>query len=111
MVLICPTGQSTAFLGGQLYGVRIYNGPLTAAEVDSVYSRRPILKGITGPGAGGFTLQGSTAYAGDLVTMKATSLSPPNWTPIQTNAVPIGSFSITIPQGADPHAFYRLMVP
>jgi hypothetical protein len=43
--------------------------------------------------------------------MKATSLSTPDWTPIQTNAVPIGSFSITLPQGADPHAFYRLMVP
>ena len=104
-------GATGGFFPGQLYDVRIYNGPLTAAQVDSVYSRRPILTGITGPGAGGFTIQGSTAYAGDLVTMKATNLSPPNWTPIQTNAVPIGSFSITIPQGADPHAFYRLMVP
>jgi uncharacterized repeat protein (TIGR02543 family) len=104
-------GVPGGFFTGQLYGVRIYNGPLTAAEVDSVYSRRPILTGITGPGPAGFTLQGSTAYAGDLVTMKATSLSPSNWTPVQTNAVPIGSFSITLPQGADPHAFYRLMVP
>ena len=102
-------GVPGGFFTGQLYGVRIYNGPLTAAEIDSVYSRRPILKGITGPGAGGFTIQGSTAYAGDLVTMKATNLSPPNWTPIQTNAVPIGSFSITLPQGADSQAFYRLM--
>ena len=50
------------------------------------------------------------AIAGDLVTLKATSLSPPDWTPIQTNLLPIGPFSITVPQtGA--RAFYQLMVP
>jgi hypothetical protein len=43
--------------------------------------------------------------------MKATSLNPSDWTPIQTNAFPIGTFSITIPQGVDPKAFYQLMVP
>jgi hypothetical protein len=97
------------FFPGQLYDVRMYSYSLSAAEVDSVYSRRPILTGITGPGTGGFTLHGSTANAGNLVTEKTTSLSPSNWTPIQTNPVPIGPFSITIPQGADPRAFYRLM--
>ena len=99
------------FFSGLMYDVRMYGYPLSAAEVDSVYSRRPILTGITGAGTAGFTIQGSTAYAGNLVTLKATNLSPPNWTPIQTNAVPIGTFSITIPLGLDPHAFYRLMVP
>ena len=94
-----------------MYDVRIYGYPLSVAEVDSVYTRRPILTGITGPGPGGFTLQGSTAYAGNLVTWKATNLSPPDWTPVQTNAVPIGTFSITIPLGTDPKAFYQLMVP
>ncbi|MCX6928418.1 MAG: autotransporter-associated beta strand repeat-containing protein [Verrucomicrobia bacterium] len=99
------------FFSGLMYDVRMYGYPLSAAEVDSVYSRRPILTGITGPGPAGFTLQGSTAYAGNLVTWKATNLSPPNWTPVQTNTVPIGTFSITIPLGADPKAFYQLMVP
>jgi autotransporter-associated beta strand protein len=97
------------FFPGQMYDVRMYSYPLSAAEVDSVYSRRPIITGITGPGTGGFTLSGSTAFAGHLVTLKATSLSTPVWTPIQTNAVPVGTFSITIPQGADPQAFYMLM--
>jgi autotransporter-associated beta strand protein len=99
------------FFPGQVYDVRMYGYPLSAAEVDSVYSRRPILTGITGAGTAGFTIQGSTAYAGNIVTMKATSLNPSDWTPIQTNAFPIGTFSITIPQGVDPKAFYQLMVP
>jgi hypothetical protein len=102
-------GVPGGFFTGQLYDVRIYNGPLTAAEVDIVYSRTPILTGITGPGPEGFTLQGSTAHAGNIVTWKATSLSTPDWTSIQTNAFPIGDFTITLPQGADPQAFYRLM--
>jgi len=97
------------FFPGQVYDVRMYGYPLSAAEVDSVYSRRPILTGITGAGTAGFTIQGRTAYAGNLVTLKATSLSTPDWMPIQTNAFPIGTFSITIPLGADPKAFYRLM--
>ena len=70
----------------------------------------PTVTGITGPVAGQFTIHGSTGIAGNVVTMMTTNLAPiVVWTPIQTNAVPGGTFSISVPQGTAPHAFYRLM--
>ena len=71
----------------------------------------PTITGITAsPGTGGFTIHGSADIAGNLVTEKTTSLATPvTWVPIQTNAVPGGAFSFTIPQGTDPQGFFRLM--
>jgi fibronectin-binding autotransporter adhesin len=70
----------------------------------------PTITGFTGPVAGAFTIRGSTDIAGALVTKKTTSLAAPiGWQSIQTNAVPGGPFSFTVPQGADTRAFYRLM--
>src|SRR5664280_2271323 len=62
-----------------------------------------------GPLAGQFTVNGSTDIAGNLVTEKTTSLAHANWQPYQTNLVPGGGFSFTIPLGTDPQAFFRLM--
>jgi CheY-like chemotaxis protein len=62
-----------------------------------------------GPLAGQFTVNGSTDIAGNLVTEKTTSLAHANWQPYQTNLVPGGGFSFTIPRGTDPQAFFRLM--
>ena len=70
----------------------------------------PTISRITGPAGGQFTLSGSTDVAGQLVTEKTTSLTPPViWTPMATNAVSGGAFSFPIPQGTESQAFYRLM--
>lgn len=55
-----------------------------------------------------FTLSGTTDIAGNVVTEKTTSLAPADWVPYQTNPVPGGPFSFTIPQPADSAAFFRL---
>ncbi len=70
----------------------------------------PTLTGMTGPVVGVFTINGSTDIAGNVVTLTTPSLSAPvTWTPLQTNAVPGGAFSFTVPQGAGPTKFYRLL--
>jgi len=72
----------------------------------------PTLSGITvGPEAGQFTVQLSTDSAGNVVTVMTPSLTPPIvWTPVQTNAVPGGAVSITLPQGTGQAAFFKLML-
>jgi hypothetical protein len=71
----------------------------------------PIILGFTaGPGAREFTITGGVSVAGSIVVEQTTSLAAPiTWEPIQTNAVPAGTYRITIPRGADAKAFYRLM--
>ena len=70
----------------------------------------PIISGMSISTNGLFIIQGTTDVAGSLVTEKATNLvTPIYWEKIQTNAVPGGAYSITIPQGADPRAYYRVM--
>ncbi|MCX6922968.1 MAG: Ig-like domain-containing protein, partial [Verrucomicrobia bacterium] len=71
---------------------------------------KPVISGITGPVAGQFTIQGTTAAAATLVTEMATNLAAPIfWVKIQTNAVPGGAYSITFPQGTGPSAYYRVL--
>jgi len=70
----------------------------------------PAITGFTGPVGGQFTFLGATDIAGNLVTVMTPSLTPPIvWTPIQTNAVPGGAFSIAILQGPGQAAFFKLM--
>jgi hypothetical protein len=97
-----------SFFPGLLYDVRMYSYPLTVTEVANLHTPGPDILSITGPVAGKFTISASANGAGNVVTWKATDLGLSDWTPIQTNAVVGGAFNITIPQGADPKAFYRL---
>ena len=61
------------------------------------------------PATGGFILSGNTDVAGTVVVWATTSLAPPVvWVTIQTNEVPGGGFSFTVP-GANAQAFYRFM--
>lgn len=69
----------------------------------------PTLISLTAsPSAGQLTVTGSTDISGSLVTEKTASLAPVDWQPGQTNSVPGGPFSLTIPMGAEPQAFFRL---
>jgi hypothetical protein len=72
--------------------------------------RNPALTGFKANPAGtGFILSGNTDVAGKVVVWATTSLAPPIiWVTIQTNEVPAGGFSITVP-GTNSQAFYRLM--
>jgi hypothetical protein len=70
----------------------------------------PVITGISNQGGGNFTISGTADKSGKVVLWKTTSLTPPAWTRIQTNDVSSGvSFSFSVPQGADPQAFFRLM--
>ena len=70
----------------------------------------PTLTGITGPVAGQFTFTGTSSGAGNIVTLMTTNLNPTIiWTPIQTNPVSAGAFSITVTNGLNAQAYYRLM--
>ncbi len=61
-----------------------------------------------GPGAGQLTVRGYTESAGNVVTERAISLtSPIVWTPVQTNAVPGGNYSFTVPKGGGAAAYFR----
>jgi hypothetical protein len=70
----------------------------------------PSITGFTtDPATGGFILSGNTDIAGNVVVWATTSLAPPiDWIAIQTNEVPSGGFSFTVP-GTNSQAFYRLM--
>jgi hypothetical protein len=70
----------------------------------------PSITGFTtDPATGGFTLSGNADIAGNVVVWATTSLAPPiDWIAIQTNEVPTGGFSFTVP-GTNSQAFYRLM--
>jgi hypothetical protein len=70
----------------------------------------PTITGFTtDPASGGFILSGNTDIAGNVVVWATTSLAPPiGWIVIQTNEVPGGGFSFTVP-GTNSQAFYRLM--
>jgi hypothetical protein len=60
-----------------------------------------------GPGSGQMTLRGYTDGAASVVTERTTSLALPiTWAPIQTNAVPGGNYSFTVPTSGTT-AFYR----
>ena len=73
-------------------------------------SPNPTITGFTGPVAGKFTIQGTTDIAGNVVTVRTPSLTPPIvWTPVQTNAVPGGVFGFQVPQGAGAAGFFRLL--
>jgi hypothetical protein len=65
----------------------------------------PTITGITGPVGGNLTISGF-ATPGNIVTWKATTLNPSDWTPIQTNAVS-GNYSIPVPMGTGPAGFFR----
>ena len=68
-----------------------------------------MLASFTGPVAGQFTVKGTAAAAGKLVTERATRLTPPvAWEAVQTNTIPAGAFSFTIPQAPHPAAFFRV---
>ena len=96
------TADEKSFLDGVIWNV--------VTSVNGVPVPTLTISRITGPAGGQFTLSGSTDKAGQVVTEKATSLTPPvSWTPMATNAVSGGAFSFPIPQGAEPQAFYRLM--
>lgn len=70
----------------------------------------PIITGISDPGTGNFTISGTANWSGEVVLLQTTGLTLPVWTPIQTNGVSAGvSFSFSVPQGADPQVFFRLM--
>ena len=58
--------------------------------------------------AGQFTVSGGTDIAGTLVTERTMSLALAAWQPCQTNPVPGGPFSITIPLATEPQVFFRL---
>jgi hypothetical protein len=70
----------------------------------------PSITGFTtDPATGGFILSGIADIAGNVVVWATTSLAPPiDWIAIQTNEVPTGGFSFTVP-GTNSQAFYRLM--
>ncbi|MBI4325721.1 MAG: Ig-like domain-containing protein [Chloroflexi bacterium] len=79
------------------------DGVLNAVQVRDL----SIIAVDAGPGAGQLTLRGYTESAGNIVTERATSLATPIvWTPIQTNAVPGGNYSFTVPT-AGAAAYYR----
>lgn len=87
-------------------------GAGTVTVTGTVTPPMPTIAGFaTGPGANEFTVQLSTDIAGNVITLMTTNLgaSPILWAPIQTNAVPGGVFSFTIPKGTNAAAFYRLM--
>jgi hypothetical protein len=70
----------------------------------------PVITGITHDGHGNFTISGTADRSGKVVLGKTASLTLPAWTAIQTNDVSAGvPFSFSVPQGADPGAFFRLM--
>jgi len=70
----------------------------------------PVITGITHDGHGTFTISGTADRSGKVVLGMTPSLTLPAWTPIQTNAVSAGvPFSFSVPQGADPQTFFRLM--
>ncbi len=61
------------------------------------------------PATKGFILSGYTGAAGTIVLWATASLAPPiTWVAIQTNGVPGGGFSFTVP-GTNSQAFYRFM--
>ena len=123
---ICQDRTSHGSWQGDIAEILIYDRALTTNEENQVgyylgtkygltttYTPAPptpTITGFTGPVAGQFTFTGTASGPGNIVTEKATSLTPPIiWVPIQTNAVSAGAFSIAIPQGAGSQAFYRLM--
>jgi len=60
------------------------------------------------PASVGFILSGYTDVAGRVVVWATTSLAPPTiWVTVQTNEVPGGGFSLTVP-GKASQAFYRI---
>ena len=63
----------------------------------------------TTPATNEFNLSGYTKVPGRVVVWATTSLAPPTiWVAVQTNDVPGGMFSFTVP-GGNSQAFYRLM--
>jgi autotransporter-associated beta strand protein len=105
-------GTTVDFSTPQIYTITAQDGSQQQYLVAVVFPSSPIptITGITGPVAGEFTIAGSTDIAGNVVVLMATNLVPlVTWTPIQTNAVSGGAFSIPVPQGSDSSAFYRLM--
>ncbi len=101
------TGKITV-VGSNTGGFRLPVNGVQVVDVGAV-PPTPTIEGFTGPVAGQFTFTGTASGPGSIVTECATSLDAPiTWVPIQTNAVSAGAFSIGIPQGANPQAFYRL---
>jgi hypothetical protein len=81
-----------------------------AQELKVTLPSAPVLIGITHDGQGTFTVSGTWEGSGEVLLWKSTSLTAPAWTPIQTNNVSSGApFSFSLPQEADPQAFFRLM--
>jgi hypothetical protein len=71
----------------------------------------PEVSGITTDGAGNVIIQGTTTGAW-VITEKTTNLAngPSGWTPVSTNQVTGGAFSVPIPMGTDTNAFFRVKV-
>lgn len=92
-------------------------GAVPGSSIDSGQDLRVavpelVVTGFTRSGSGAFSISGNTEVSGSLVTEKTTSLAPPpvSWTPIQTNVVPAGPFSFTIPFVTNICAFFRLLL-
>jgi hypothetical protein len=70
---------------------------------------RPTVSGITADGSGNVVISGTTTGT-SVITEKSTDLgaNPIVWTPVSTNAVTAGAFSVTNAIGADPKAFFRV---
>jgi hypothetical protein len=81
----------------------------TTIAPDALGEVRPVLTGITGPVSGYFILSGTAEGAGHVIVERSTSLGPPmNWTPVQTNSVAEGPFTVSIAPGPEAAAYFRL---
>jgi hypothetical protein len=64
---------------------------------------------LTGPVSGKFTMSGTAEMSGTFITERATKLAAPIvWTPVQTNTLPAGPFSLEIPQDGDGEGYFRV---
>ena len=69
----------------------------------------PFITGITADGLGNFVISGTADQNGKVVLWKSTGLAATGWLAAGTNAVTSGTtFTFTVPQGADPTAFFRM---
>lgn len=79
---------------------------------DAMVEAKAIRFTLTGPTAGQFTITVTGPDSGRVVTEWASSLALPiSWKALQTNAVPGGPLSFTIPQPGSPQAYFRLRWP
>jgi hypothetical protein len=85
------------------------SGNISVTANFAINTSAPTVSGITTDGLGKVILTGTSTGTG-VVTEKSTNLAaqPIVWTPVSTNPVTAGVFSVTNSIGADPRAFFRV---